>query len=126
MNTLSITFLLSGILVFVACLPIVHGMIPMNKFYGMRTKNTFRSDESWLHLNEVGGMTFSMIGFPLILAGLLGFIIPEQLLQIFASIVLVVSFFSIAAAIDFFTHYSIRYTKKVEQDAPSDGDKHPV
>ena len=114
MNTLSITFLFSGILVFVACLPIVHGMIPMNKFYGMRTKNTFKSDESWLHLNEVGGMIFAMIGFPLILAGMLGFVIPEQLLQIFSTMVLIVSFLSIAAAIYFFTRYSIRYTRKVE------------
>jgi uncharacterized membrane protein YesL len=94
----------------------------MNKFYGMRTKDTFKSDESWLHLNEVGGMIFAMIGFPLILAGVLGFVIPEQLLQIFSTIVLIVSFLSIAAAIYFFTQYSIRYTRKVEQDASSDGD----
>ena len=121
MYILSITFLLSGILVFVACLPIVHSKIPMNKFYGMRTRHTFKSDESWLHLNEVGGMIFAMIGFPLILAGILGFVLPEQLLEIFSTVVLCVSLLSIAAAIYFFTRYSIRYTRKVEQVAPSNG-----
>jgi uncharacterized membrane protein len=118
MNTLCITFLLSGMLIFVVCLPIVHGIIPMNKFYGMRTKDTFKSDESWLHLNEVGGMIFAMIGFPLILAGVVGFFIPEQFLQIFSTMVLIVTFLSIAAALYFFTRYSKRYTRTVEQAAP--------
>ena len=118
MNILAITFLLSGLLFFVACLPIVHGKIPMNKVYGIRTRNTFRSDRSWFHLNEVGGMIFAMIGFPLILAGALGFALPEHLLEVFSSVVLGVSFLSIAAALYFFTRYSIRYTKEVEQAAP--------
>lgn len=117
MNILAITFLLSGILVFVACLPIIHGKIPMNKIYGMRTKSAFRSDEAWFHLNEVGGMIFAMIGFPLILAGAMGFALPQHLLGLFSSVVLGVSFLSIAAAIYFFMRYSIRYTKEGEQDA---------
>jgi len=123
MNILAITFLLSGLLVFVACLPIVHGKIPMNKIYGMRTRNTFKSDKAWFHLNEVGGMIFAMIGFPLILAGALGFAVPEHLLNVFSSVVLVVSFLSIGAAIYFFTRYSIRYTKEVEQAGAGDAEE---
>ena len=122
MNTLCITFLLSGILVFVACLPIVHGKIPMNKIYGMRTSSTFKSDKAWFHLNEVGGMIFAMIGFPLILAGAMGFALPDHLLNVFSSVVLIVSLLSIAAALYFFTRYSIRYTKEAEQAV--DGNPH--
>jgi formate hydrogenlyase subunit 3/multisubunit Na+/H+ antiporter MnhD subunit len=77
----------------------------MNKFYGMRTKNTFKSDESWLHLNEVGGMIFALIGFPLIFAGVLKFVILQQHMQIFAIMVLIVSFLSIVAAIYLFSRY---------------------
>ena len=115
MNTLSITFLLSGLLVFFACLPMVFGKIPMNKFYGMRTKNTFKNDMSWFHLNEVGGMIFAMTGFPLILAGVIGFFLPESLLEQFSLIVLIVSVLSIASALYFFVRYSSRYTKQMEQ-----------
>jgi len=123
MQTLAITFLLSGILLFVACFPIIHGKIPMNKIYGMRTKSTFRSDEAWFHLNEVGGMIFAMIGFPLILAGAMGFVIPEHLLDLFSSMVLIVTFLSIAAAIYFFMRYSNRYTKEAEQVGAGDAEE---
>lgn len=125
MNILAITFLLSGLLVFVVCLPIIHGKIPMNKIYGMRTRHTFKSDRSWIHLNEIGGMIFAMIGFPLILAGALGFALPEHLRDVFSTVVLVVNFLSIAAAVYFFTRYSIRYTKEIEA-VVSDSDRAPL
>ena len=115
MNTISITFLISGLLIFFACLPIVFGKVPMNNFYGMRTKNTMRNDKSWIHLNEVGGMILAMIGFPLILAGTLGFFLPDTLLEQFSLIVLIISFLSIACALYFFVRYSNRYSKLNEQ-----------
>ena len=123
MQTLATTFLLSGILLFVACLPIIHGKIPMNKIYGMRTKSSFRSDEAWFHLNEVGGMIFAMIAFPLILAGAMGFALPEHLLELFSTTVLIVSFLSISAALYFFMRYSTKYTKEAEQGGDGDAEE---
>ena len=121
MEILSITLLFSGILIFAGCLPMVHNRIPMNKFYGARTKASFKNDESWYHLNEIGGMIFAMIGFPLILAGALGLTLPESMLNHLSLIVLIVTFLSIGAAMYFFVRYSSRYSAKKEQSTTYPG-----
>ena len=113
MIILSITFLLSGLLIFLACLPLFYRKIPMNSLYGMRTKSSFRSEEAWYHLNEVGGMVFAMIGFPMIMAGSIGFFLPESMLNILSYCVTAVTFLSLFAAIFFFVVYSNRYVKNV-------------
>lgn len=117
MTTLSITFLLSGILLFFACLPMVFGKVPMNKLYGMRTDKTFKNEKAWFHLNEVGGMIFTLIGFPLILAGILGFWLPESAINAYSTAVVITNFVSIAVALYFFIRYSNRYSKMEAEQA---------
>ena len=115
MIALSLTFLASGLLIFFAMLPLVHRKIPMNALYGVRTKHSFHSEQAWFHLNEVGGMIFAMIGFPLILAGVLGLFLPEALLMEYSYSVLCVSLLSVASAIYFIFSYSVKYTKRTAE-----------
>jgi len=112
MITLSITYLLSGLLVSLATLPLVYGKIPMNALYGFRVKQTFESNTSWYHLNEVGGMIFTMLGFPLMLSGILGFFLPETMLVTHSTITLVITFLSIGFAVYLFMRYAIRYQQQ--------------
>ncbi|MFC0018521.1 SdpI family protein [Roseibacillus persicicus] len=97
----------------------------MNRFFGMRTNRTFQSDDSWYHLNEIGGMIFAMIGFPLILAGVFGFFVPESLLNQFSWSVAAVNLASLSAAIYFMVRYSARYTSNLGplSDGHSVGDE---
>ncbi len=118
MQTLAITFLFSGITLYLACLPLIFRKIPMNKLYGMRTKHSFRSDEAWYHLNQIGGIIFSMLAFPLILAGIIGFVLPEHLLPYFSLTVLAVTFLSIGTALFLFMKYATDYTKKMNTETP--------
>jgi uncharacterized membrane-anchored protein len=112
MITLSITYLLSGLLISLVTLPLIYGKIPMNAIYGFRVKQTFESNTSWYHLNEVGGMIFSMLGFPLMLSGILGFFLPETMLVVHSTVTVAITFLSIGFAVYFFMRYAIRYQKQ--------------
>ncbi|MEM1223483.1 MAG: SdpI family protein [Verrucomicrobiota bacterium] len=112
MITLSITYLLSGLLVSLVTLPLIYGKIPMNALYGFRVKQTFESDTSWYHLNEIGGMIFSMLGFPLMLSGILGFFLPETMVTVHSTVTVVITLLSIGFAVCLFMRYAIRYQKQ--------------
>jgi len=109
MITLSITYLLSGLLISLAMLPLIYGKIPMNALYGFRVKQAFESDTSWYHLNEVGGMIFTMLGFPLMLSGILGFFLPDTMLVAHSTITLVVTFLSVGFAVCLFVRYAMKH-----------------
>ncbi len=115
MNIISITFILSGLLVLIISIPLARRKVPMNRFYGMRSSHSYKSEESWYHLNEIGGMTLGMISFPLILGGVIGLFLPEPLIAELSYAVLSVSFGSIALWVYFYVSYARRYTKRVEQ-----------
>ena len=117
MFALSIVLLLSGLLTTAICLPMVYEKVPMNSYFGMRTKHTFRSNESWVHLNEIGGMLFSLLGFPLMLGGSIGFFLSEQYLAMLGTVTAVVALVSIAFAVYLFVRYSGRYTERNTQVA---------
>ncbi len=117
MITLSITFLLSGLLIFGFCIPLSLAKIPMNSVYGMRTPQAFASEEAWYHLNEVGGMIFAMTGFPLILAGGLGFFLPLSLIGPFGIVVTIAVLLSNVVAVWFFLSYSARYKRRQAEAA---------
>ena len=111
MIPVSLTFLFSGLLLSLATMPLVHGKISMNPIYGFRVPQSFKSESTWYHLNEVGGMIFAMLGFPLILSGILGFFLPESLLMVHSTVTLVTTFLSIAFALYLFMRYAIRHQK---------------
>ncbi|MGJ8638789.1 MAG: SdpI family protein [Opitutaceae bacterium] len=116
MLTISITYLLSGLLITLATLPLIYGKIPMNAFYGLRVRQSFESNASWRHLNEIGGMLFSMLGFPLILSGILGFFLPENLLVAHSIVTVIVTFLALGFSIYAFMRYAIRYEKQLKAE----------
>ena len=113
MLLLAIIFLMSGLLIIGICLPLVYNKLPMNAWYGMRTKDTFQSQESWTHLNEVGGMLFSTLGFPLILAGGLAFFLKDDQVELIGMATTIVFLVSCGFICYLFVRYSSRYTKSV-------------
>lgn len=112
MIILSIVWLLAGILITVCAMPLVYNRIPMNSIYGFRLPQTFISDKAWYHLNEVGGMLFSLLGFPLFLSGILGFFLPENLLVIHSMVTGIVILMAIGFSICLFMRYVMRYQSR--------------
>jgi len=109
MIALSITFLLCGLIITLIGIPLACRKVPMNAFYGLRMKVSFQSETSWYDLNQVGGMLFAMLGFPLILSGALGFFLPEKMLMLHSTLTLAVMSASIGFALYFFLLYAARY-----------------
>jgi hypothetical protein len=48
-------FAVPALIVFVMALPLVAGVVPMNRVYGIRTRQTLSSDALWYSVNRVGG-----------------------------------------------------------------------
>ena len=111
MLALAIVFLVSGLMITGICMPMVYGKLPMNLWYGMRTKTTLQSEESWAHLNEIGGMLFSLLGFPLMVGGLIGMFLTDEHITLICIATGVVSLASIVFAAYLFVRYSDRYSK---------------
>ena len=57
--------------VFIAVsVPLVARMVPMNRWYGVRTRKAFASEENWYELNAYGGKLLVVYGAFLVVAGL--------------------------------------------------------
>jgi len=112
MLTLAITLIFSGLLITLICLPMVYGKVPPNALYGMRTKHTFQSSQAWMDLNEVGGMLFSLLGFPLILGGAVGLFLTDDHVALVGTTTTIVCLASVAFAVYLFLRYSVRYTAR--------------
>ena len=112
MHALGVTFLLSGVLLIGAMLPLVFRKVGRNGFFGIRITSTLESDQNWFDLNEVGGMLLSLTGFPLLVGGALAFFVPEQ----FKNELAIATGLSNLAAIGFAIFFFSRYTKRYLSD----------
>lgn len=110
MLAVAVTLFMSGLLITGACMPMVHRKLPMNAWYGMRTTKTFQSEEAWLHLNEIGGMLFSLLGFPLMLGGTIGFFLGDEYVALIGLTSSVACVASIGMALYMFVRYANRYS----------------
>ena len=72
-----ITNLSTGILFIMLSIPLAHGKIPMNSFYGFRIQKALSSDENWYKINEYGGKQMLKWSFMLVGIGILNFIFPS-------------------------------------------------
>lgn len=52
-----ITFVVLGLLVFAASIPLYLGKIRMNPVYGFRMRRAFESEEHWYAINRYGAVT---------------------------------------------------------------------
>jgi len=57
-----------GVATVLLCVPLALRQVPMNRFYGIRLKQAYESDERWYAINSAGGWAFIVFG--LFLTGL--------------------------------------------------------
>jgi uncharacterized membrane protein len=48
-------FLIPSLLIFLASVPLVLGVVPRNRVYGIRTRKTLSDDSIWYRANRFGG-----------------------------------------------------------------------
>ena len=112
MLALALTLIASGLITTLICLPMIYGKVLPNIFYGIRTRRTFESSEAWMDLNEVGGMLFSLLGFPPLLAGTIGLFLDDTHLALVGTATAVCCLLSLGFTVYLFLRYSARYTAR--------------
>lgn len=55
-------FFIPSVLISVIAVPLVLGLIPRNRWYGIRTARTLSDERTWYRSNRFGGWTFLLSG----------------------------------------------------------------
>ena len=84
-----------GIVTFCVCLPLIYRKVPMNRFYGIRIPQAFVSDERWYDINAYGGRLLARWSCPIIVAGIVGFLLPLRFFPAYAITAAVILLISI-------------------------------
>lgn len=91
--TLGVTWTSVGLLIAASSIPLVRGRIPPNRFYGVRFRECYQSDEAWFAINRFGGKHLLLWSVPTVLLGIAAFFLPLRshplLSLIFAPLLLV-------------------------------------
>jgi hypothetical protein len=92
MKQSAISHLLAGLLIVAVSWPLIRRKIGMNRWYGIRLKAAFESEEKWYQLNEYGGRLFLRWGILVMLVGLTGLVLPPRLefVYIWASLAVII------------------------------------
>lgn len=64
-------FIILGGLILVVSIPMLFGLIPPNKWYGIRVPAAFESRENWYRINRFGAAVFAILGVILSVTGTL-------------------------------------------------------
>jgi uncharacterized membrane protein len=48
-------FFVPAVIIFIAAIPLILGLIPRNRLYGIRTQKTLSDDSMWYRSNRLGG-----------------------------------------------------------------------
>ena len=59
---ISSPFFIPTVIFLIVSLPLVLGVVPMNRWYGIRTVKTMEADRVWYSANRFGGWTFIVSG----------------------------------------------------------------
>ena len=59
-----------GLVLAATSIPLVMRLVPMNRWYGIRTPKAFRSDRLWYDINAFGGMLLLIYGLLLAIFGI--------------------------------------------------------
>jgi len=73
---LGLTDILVGLIMILLAFPLKKGLIKMNWWYGFRFSESFKSDENWYKINKYGAKRLIFWAIPLLIFGLIAFIIP--------------------------------------------------
>jgi uncharacterized membrane protein len=78
MTSLATKFLILGGVTLVLILPLVFRAVPMNRYYGFRTRAAYQSEANWYEINAHGGKLLGLGSLAIIAIGVVGFFVPEK------------------------------------------------
>jgi len=79
-NSFPLVITLVGLITTVLCIPLILGKVRPNRFYGIRTREAFASEENWYRINRAGGKALLPASLIMTIMGLIGFVVPPAYL----------------------------------------------
>jgi len=73
-----IPIIIAGLILFFVGLPLVNRKVPMNKLYGYRVPQAYKSEKHWYEINAYAGRQLCIWSAVIILAGAAGFMVPRE------------------------------------------------
>ena len=73
---LGISNVLIAVLIVLLSIPLSKGRIPMNRWYGVRFRESFESEENWRRINAYSARQLIYWSIPLLLIGIVTFFLP--------------------------------------------------
>ena len=74
-----ISNLFTVFLIVASCYPLMRGQVEMNNYYGIRFKESYKSDEAWHDYNRYGGRVLILWSIPIALLSIGVLFIPESI-----------------------------------------------
>ncbi len=62
--------ILAGLLIIAVCVPLLKGKIKMNRWYGIRLKKSFESEENWYKINRYGAQRMILWSLVIVAVGI--------------------------------------------------------
>jgi len=67
-----------AVLMILLAIPLVHCKVKRNRWYGIRIKKAFESDENWYQINAYGGRRLILWALVLAVVGIVAFSVPLE------------------------------------------------
>jgi hypothetical protein len=84
--TAALEFISIGVVIWCLCLPLIWRKVPMNRFYGVRIRESFVSEKRWYDINAYGGRLLARWSLLIVVTGLAGFFVPLSLFTVYCRI----------------------------------------
>ena len=106
---LGLSNIFCGLIIIGVSIPLAKEHIPMNKWYGIRFKKSYESDDNWYKMNKYGGTRLIIWSIPIVLIGIATFFIPSESLN--TSLIIFLALFPLIVIIPSFESYL--YSRKI-------------
>lgn len=73
-----IPIIIAGLILFFVGLPLANRKIAMNKMYGYRVPQAYKSERHWYEINAYAGKQLCFWSVVIVLAGVAGFFVPRE------------------------------------------------
>jgi hypothetical protein len=80
-----------AVLIALVSIPLIFRRVPMNRFYGIRFAESYKSDKSWYAINEFGGKALFVSSLPILISGLWGYFASPRNYQLTGTTIMVIS-----------------------------------
>jgi hypothetical protein len=106
-------FISIGVVIWCLCLPLIWHKVPMNRFYGVRIRESFVSEKRWYDINAYGGRLLARWSSLIVVTGLAGFFVPLSLFSAYRCIAGAVVLISLFVPLIMIFRWA-KATKKIE------------